>query len=513
MPVWYSPVDETDIHVVYPVTKQFIHKLLTDLNLREVVQDRIYISTGWSGNKTSRYNHSAALWKDNVKVEVSISYPGSPKWDANTVAQFSGHGIYQSHLGIMYPTVFCDDTADISLREMILPMTLNFQIQLQIKDRNRAYRIPGQIIRRYTPGVVFGQTVTYDYPLPNDLLSLLFSLYKLRKFDGERPSFSEYLRKNSRNATQFSAHRTMRADELELVIKKYILNALVTYEYSEDKPQEIKSNELSYGYSVSLNATIQFQYTDNMLLEYPCVVDNTLLPPKMITTTRNDADAIQGSDGDYPLKVFDGWIKAQNTQYFFDHPVVAPFYDDFRLPRNLFANRSYVPVYQAMFLIDEENEYTEIPLGGDLGDGYVLHPILVKMLKKEKNEAFRADVPFNIAVYSGFHFYTEESLSIDENLVLRVKTSNIHKPKRVVISEITDIRNVNSKWWPDILEDWPFYKITDQIKDAIDKGILNEPITKNDIADHFGAEAEYDAYWTLRIIHNTIVARRSVDKA
>ena len=38
MPVWYSPVDETDIHVVYPVTKQFIHKLLTDLNLREVVQ-------------------------------------------------------------------------------------------------------------------------------------------------------------------------------------------------------------------------------------------------------------------------------------------------------------------------------------------------------------------------------------------------------------------------------------------------------------------------------------------
>lgn len=513
MPIWYSPVDETDIHVVYPVTKQFTHKLLTDLNLRDVIQDRIYITTGWSGNKTSRQNHSAAIWKDNIKVEVTISYPGSPKWDANTVAQLSGHGIYQSHLGIMYPTVFCDDTADISLREMILPMTLNFQVQLQLKDRNRAYRVPGQIIRRYTPGVVFAQTVTYDYPLPNDLLSVLFSLYKLRKFDGETPSFGDYLRDNSKNAAQFSAHRTMRANEFELVIKKYLLNALVTYEYSEDRPQEIKANELSYGYSINFSATIQFQYTDNMFLEYPCVLDNTLLPPKMITSTRMNADIIQGSDGSYPIKVFDDWMKAHNEHYFFEHPVVAPFYDDFQMPRNRFANRSYVPVYQAMFLVDEEKEYTEIPLDADLGDGYVLHPKLIAMLKKEGNEAFRDDVLFNIAVYSGSHFYSEESLTIDENLVLRVKTSNIHKPKRIIISEITSIKYLNSKWWPDVLEDWPFYRVTEEIKNSVDKGIIKEPITKNDLADHFGAEAEYESYWTLRVIHHTFVARRSAAKA
>lgn len=171
-------------------------------------------------------------------------------------------------------------------------------------------------------------------------------------------------------------------------------------------------------------------------------------------------------------------------------------------------------MFIAMFLLEElpEEEKTEenknnkyrdkivIDLDNDLGDGYELHPKVKKMLKIQKHESFFRDCIFNISVFVDDHIVGFENLQIDENLKVTIPVSqDIHKERRIVISEISDLRYANDKWYPYIKGDDFF--IVDKETSIHDKIFDND-----DWIDHYGG-TENATYSALRRFKNTIFTR------
>ena len=171
-------------------------------------------------------------------------------------------------------------------------------------------------------------------------------------------------------------------------------------------------------------------------------------------------------------------------------------------------------MYIAMFLLEElpEEEKTEenknnkyrdkiiIDLNGDLGDGYELHPKIKEILKIQKHESFFRDCIFNISVFIDEHIVGFEHLQIDDDLKVTIPVSqDIHKERRIVISEISDLRYLNDKWYP-LIKDDDFF-ITNKETNIHDKIFGND-----NWIDRYGG-TENATYSALRRFKNTIFVR------
>lgn len=511
MPRVYSPVSEIDTHIVLPVATQITHKIVNELHYQYILGDRIYIDTGWTATMNHRINHVFINRQNLLKVTVETLHPSNMTWDFTSFRYPTGHMIQTPHIQDIFPDLLVDKQGRITLKEMILPMCINLNGTMMFKNRDQAYEFQSLMYRRFSPGMVFTEVISYDYPIPNDILAMIYSLYKLRKFDRQPLKFKEWMDICSSKMCNFDINRT--ATSSELVVKKVLINPLVTINHTEDKPVENKRNKAVTQYDCNFTVNIQFQRPDMLTLEYPCVIDNELVPSNMIVTPKED-NPIESLDAPYPLKILEAQMRQTSVKGVEPYCIQCPYYDTWQTPYTPLRARSYKPMFIAMFLLEElpEEEKTEenknnkyrdkivIDLDNDLGDGYELHPKVKKMLKIQKHESFFRDCVFNISVFVDDHIVGFENLQIDENLKVTIPVSqDIHKERRIVISEISDLRYLNDKWYPYIKGDDFF--IVDKETDIHDKIFDND-----DWTDRYGG-TENATYSALRRFKNTIFTR------
>ena len=518
MPRIYSPVSELDTHVVLPVATQITHKIVNDLNYKYILGDRIYIDTGWTTTKNQKINHVMINKQNLLKVAVELSHPANMKWDIMSFRFPTGYMIQSPHIKDIFPDILVDTESRIILKEMILPMNMTLNGTMVFQNRDEAYEFQSLMYRRFSNGMVFTEIISYDYPIPNDVLSMIFSLYKLKEFD-KPTSFRSWMNKCKGRAVDFNVNRTNSSKEL--VIKKMLLNPLITIEYTQDKPNEIKRNRGPMNYECNFTVSLQFQQPDMVTLEYPCVIDNKLTPANMIVTDHESDQPINSLDAPYPLKILEAQMHQENNVKGYEpYLIQCPYYDTWQIPWGPLSGNSYIPFFITMFLL-EENEDKNSPnrfknevivdLNGDLGDGYELHPIIKYILKEQGNESFLRNAIFNISVFSNNTFIEPSKLSIDENLKLTITVDqNIHSERRIVISECSRIINLHSKWFK-YLQDkkigWFFRLGVIMRKIAKKLNIDISDLTYNKTINLFGG-SENDPSWAFRFIKNTIYTRK-----
>lgn len=510
MPLVYSAISEQTDHIYDVIAKQLAHKIIRDLNPLTNMEDKIYIDTGYSAPQSTTDGDNNSILRNNkliVKATPNTN-PTSLKWDNITGQHVTGQYINSRTLHNQFNMLFADKAVGIFVREMTIPTVINLEFELELVSRDQAYEIPAQLFRRYAVGQVFTEALTYDYPIPNDVLTLLFSLYKMRRLTSPK-TFPEYIGICSNNKFTYNVSRADQRN-LELTVPKTMINSICTLEYNEDKPEEVKVNRSANAYQTKFNIVVQFERADMIMMQYPCVIDNQLIPANMIPAPKTTH--IESLDGPFPTRVFNEAAKVYSMAR--PSEIRMPYYDDWLIPNSLAKSRSYKEFLTAIFLVDEENpnKVTEIPLGGDLGDGDQLHPIVKNLLKLQGNESFQTDCIFHIDVFWGDQIIEPATLSLSEDLILRIPCKDINKTHRIVISEITDLKYLNPKWLPYLVNECPYFLLCPTVVDLINKGLLVikdgtlfDP-KKNIIG------GSNDSYWPLRIIRADIIAKHQAER-
>lgn len=515
MPLLNSAISELDTHVVLPVAKQVCHYICSSLNIRKQISNDIIIDTGWTSIKGTRDKHRFRTRGNSLYVGVELGSPKSLHWDYQNFTQAMGHQYPTNDLYSVYPEIFSDEVGHTHLYEVIMPLAMTFNCAIWSISRNEAYELPEKLYHRYTPGVVSTLTLSYDYPLPKDILSMLYSIYKYRRFDEDDGSidlskeamnnFGDYVRKYQKAAFGTATSRTLKNQEI--VIHKHIDNALLTFDFEGSEPTPQKQNNHPDYYEIPFTVKLQFGRPTELILDYSPIVDNQELPANMLPDIRSHDTPIASTLTYYPLELFDAVTKKYMMSRHYE-AIQMPYYDTWRNFVNVAIVRSYVPIYIGLFTIDGDT--TTIDLNDALGEDYELNPIVKEILYLQGIESFRYDCIFNISVYSDEAVLSTSAVPIEfikhtgtqdadaskdaYTLKLNITTTSIHPNRRIVISEITNLKFLNPKW----LDLYNKYK-----------GFLDP--NNNSNIDRYKELDEDGTYKTIRSFRWRIIPRRAPD--
>ena len=468
MPELHIAVDEISTHIYEPIAKQTIIKTVKDLDVAKHVGQKLYIDFGYSTIKNQNVQSLNSMFKgDKLYCNVSInSNPQSLKWDNYTFLNAPSYGITKNDVPV-YDFLFYDSSIPLQIMEHVSPVVFTIEYIFSFVSRSTAYSVAVNIKNRLgDPSIVSTRDLTFDYPLNGLLLNTLHEMHKLQNYPMH---FVNYLYLGSKNRISFNTDKNVK--NYEPVILKDLTQVLTTFEYSEEKPVEKKTNKLVDYYQLRMTQYIQPTLPNMLTIQYPVVVNNALVPQEYIVINKSEPMPSLQQESNIPAFRKD----QERYQHLFPAAIKLPDYDDWIVPSQSPAKvKAYDEIFSSVFLLDEEIDEHGITslsdtqwidvLDSDHFDGYEFHPLVDHFLLLQGRESFGFDVLFNISIYRDNDISFSELTDMDHYGNIYVSTKIKKCVYRIVISELTDFRNLNPKWWDELFK-W----MDDNCKDLTDE--------------------------------------------
>jgi len=474
MPIYTKTIRGTHSSIVLPVVEQLTTRILSGIGAGELFTD----NTFYISDKTFDEEHRVRI--KNYRCNVNIDYSGNPttaKWEDQRSKPIIAYGITNRYKTEDIP-LFYDKRPEISMKEHLTTCTIKLSIELQVMSIDLAHTLMDAILsKHHTASVVEYKDIYYTYPLPTDILLLLYKFYKLRKFTSPVP-FKKYLQAGSNNGMGFDKNR--QGTDTEVVVLKNNSRVLTEITYEQNRPVVELINQIPDHYTIAFDVDIQFMRPTNMVLYYPVVIDNSLIPkaayPKISTDLKDNEVLITDT-------AEQKYIFLQYSSKYYPPLTRFPLFDDWNLPDGNYVNRSdYREFFIGAFTLDSTttdgvttiNESTNIDLINHMPPEYQCHPIIQDALKIQGNSSFYIEGLFNISIFANEDRLDRELLSIDENLVINIKATIPHKRYHIVISELTNLSKLNPIYIPIIFHYADFFQLylIRNIKYLVDSGEL-----------------------------------------
>lgn len=454
MPLLTCATMELTDHVFWPLTQQIAHRILVTLDLDKKIDHNIYLNSDFSSSARTRTHEGNAIVADNaLRVELNINLnPTSQKWDYYTFKHTAAYQVGSNTLNHT-PPIYADDENRVKIVETISPVTLTLNCVLQVQDAETAYQLPQKIFNRFETGaIVHYNDLVFDYPVPKPILSILFIIWEYDRLKGKPTGkdFYTYLYENSRKLWQSKLNRDIK-DEHEVVVPVYNLQALGTLEYSDEKPNAVKDEDVPVYFEIPFTYTIQFAMPTLNIFEYPCIICNQLLPETAIPYERNGIgdrfNTLEGSDVWNYIREVRPELRA------FKHPntyLQVPFYDDWIIPVDFPPNKTNMIPFLIINALLDENETltTTIPFKEWKDNQYIVSPWVYKILELEGEDANERDNLINIQIFRNNRpLIAKKDYTITENITVNFKGRTLADHYRLVMSTFSDLRKVNGKYW------------------------------------------------------------------
>lgn len=539
MPLISQAITEVQTHIYKPVIDQISHRVLRRLGYDKLIGDRIYINTDFTTHShTSTLEGDAVIGPTAFRVDAQIrDNPSSQKWDFYTFHHTAAYGIGQRQLNNTFPT-YLDKKNSIRIVEFRSPVTIEMNCELIVNNADDAYRVPQEIFNAYENGAIITyQDLIYDYPVPKLIVNELIALWKLDRFDGEASgrSFDDYIQMHTDETYAWNVHRTAKGD-YELIVPCFNLKALMSLEYSDDRPQANKENRMSSSYTISFVVAIQFGMPTINTLQYPVVMTNRLVPNILLprdTSCRHNAmpERHQGIADEFYDKLY------HSTYH---RPVVTPYYDEWRVPSTANVCKARKEPFAIMhLLVDEANPDLETTACiEDFKDpAFEIKPVIKEILYQQGEDSVRADAIYTVALFEDDNqMMPVQDYTFDESLTLHFKATDLNRHYRLVLLAPLRIASINPKWW-DLLKKYYKYlnpMLQQIIRQELQKGglfhdpsypdriyvdengfiydaLTGKPIDKNLMNNDYPIRAGgYNGNYTeARVITNSIIARKA----
>lgn len=459
-----QPISELTTHVFLPVIEETVHRILRTLNLTDVIGDNIYIDTGFTSHSiTSDIDKNAIVNTQGLHVEANIQMnPNSQKLDFYTFHHTTAYGIDINTFRNQCP-IYYDRDNQIRIVEMRSPVSVMLNCELTLMSKELAYSTPQKIFNFYENGAVYElNDFAYDYPVPENILTILYGLWKIDRRKGAvaGKKFMEYLQMHTDNGWQKRKHRDKK--EWEIVVPVYDLQTLGIFEYSDDKPNAEQENRLAIGFTIPFVYTLQFALPTLNILHYHPVYNNQILPERMIvhgTAKRfnNIAESRKGID----------------LQRYYERPQIgcsnypgiirSPEYDDWSVPAaSPVLTYNQEPFFISCVTVDENDTLsTDLDYSGDFDSSFKIKSWIKELLYQQGEKSVEPNAILNVQVYrDNRRLIPYEDYTFTEDLHVKFKAVNLDSHYRVVFSECIQLSKIHPQWYPLLRKFYPFLNAT-----------------------------------------------------
>lgn len=497
MPVFNIPVKEFPRHVLQPIVRQQVHKVLNEFGLDKVIKDNIFIKYGYSANaKTKDRYKNINVNSNRLDVEVDVNLnPDNTKWDMVNFKYNPGYGFPLKQL-TTDRAMFADPEAGIYVYLHEVPCVITLNMNFTFLSRTTAFTTASAHYELHGgENTWYKSDIMYDLPINTEILRKLHGLFKLRNFDTNKISFNEYLIVGSLFKLGVRINRTN--TDKEIIFRKSSCQVLYDIELTSDKPQENNENEGTTSFTVSFTHTLQFARPAFYTMMFPITIMNHMVPVQYLPVGQEIRDNIRNIPfvkSQLEKTTYEYW---QNVYRGYTDIFQSPFYDDWRPPQDTtYKDYSHRPFWVIAVTLDTDEHgnilpETKVSLFDKIVDEYILHPIVREIIGIQSCESYEDDCLFNISVFRNDTQYDKSELGwdIDEmNIVL--KSTDRSKRFHIVLSEMMDLNYLNSKW----------YFLLERYKDFIKNR------NDNDIDDILGGN--HGGYISARVLYADIISAR-----
>lgn len=471
-----QPVSELTTHIFLPVIEQTAHRILTALALTDVIGDQIFIDTGFTAHSaTSDINRNATFGPQSFRIDANIQMnPTSQKFDFYTFHHTTAYGISRNTMRDMYP-IYWDPDNLIKIVEMRSPVSIVLNCELTVVSKELAFQTPQQIFNAYENGAVYElNDFAYDYPVPENILSVLYGLWKIDRRKGKpaQVNFLDYLKRNTNGKWQRHKHRDK--DQYEIVVPSFDLQTLGTLEYSDDKPQGINEGKLPTGFTIPFQYTIQFAIPTINILHYHPVYNNQVLPMRLVPKgTHRRFNNMEESRRGIDLQRYNE--RPRLGQQIYAQAMHVPEYDDWVVPSS-----SPMPSYsQEPFLIvcatvdENEDLSTDLNFEEDFDPEFKIKDYVKEILYQQGERSVEPDALLSVQVYRDNKMLTPyDDTTFTEDLHVKFKARNLTSHYRVVFTECVELSKLNPDWYYLVKKFFPL--LNNALKEQIRQNIQNK---------------------------------------
>lgn len=406
-------VSESMIHIIEPIADQSLRFVIGRLGLSGLMEEIQIVSDFRDVSKATDDNKNAKLIDYRVRAKLNPSVnPTNNKWDGykTTIDLGNGNAIVRQEdvtrkkrpwtgndfTGRDY-SIFHDEDLFVDITEWNVGSTLSMEVKMDFHDLTPAQDALSAIFATFTNGDMVGYVpVQYDYPIPEDIQLVLKKIYWMSDMEKSNEAYAEWLNKKSIGFLSWNTNRN-NINVRELVGLKNNTQALFLIECSQDQP-EVGNNR----FTVNFNLTVQYSRTNRLIMDYPIIINNQLLPFDYVPCTKEERQMNRGPFMWQNSAVNLYW----HQQYKRDNPIPAmyPWWDKWELPyHSIIAKKGFRPIFIAAITLDDVDD----PEGATILDlkeglpGYTLRDDLLQMLSKLKGRALHfAGTYINVAVFA-----------------------------------------------------------------------------------------------------------------
>lgn len=512
MPIFPSVIPEVTNHLIDPIIKQSILRLINQMGYADVFKDNIDIRADWmKDSSTTDSQHNTRINPDRFIAEVMVQMnPSSTKWNTMGFRHTLAYGINNNEIYNQYP-VFVDEDSGVTLLERGSPCSIVLTCRMVFQDKGHGFQTAAMLFQRWmTDSIMEHNDFFFDYPIPGDLLKALEILYGLKQV--KEPTFFDYLRIGSnrqigqvvpkelekpieRVDSRGNLVTETRQGRSELVIRRTRIGCLHTLEYGDESPQANLQGKRPSQFEIPFVYTIQFEMPNHLLLTYPIIIDQQLVPSCLIPIDKEKPDPdIDGEMANVAQNAYYQMYRNQRARCY-----TVPFYDDWFPPvEGVPYQNTQCAFYQAALLVNPADDLTTVDLKGDMGAGARLNPIVLEILRIQGKESFAIDSIFNIAAYRNNTWIDSSSMSFVgpvEDLVVGFPAKRLGTIYHLAISQPADFWKINKKWW------WLIARYKDFLGYTKIVDTLKIPTDNTD-------RGEYGTYTPFRILYTDILACR-----
>lgn len=405
MPTLMLELPETYESISRPIAYSVLDELLAYMNFK--ARPAIVFLGGQSqpsqpgstiGAADRKYNMFNAEAK--VVLEITEEYP---EVLALQQAQQRPNEIVEFH----------DEALGVYLKPMYQPVWARMSFKIRTEDEPSAIQIQQMWKKKVTSGKQdFLHNVTYHYPIPEEMMYILFQIHKRREsLAGYDETFGHWLKKH------FSEKMTVVTDNAgknqTFAIRENQVGVVGFYSFN-DSPPKFEKDAPGGSWSTTVDYTYQYDRVEGMVMKYPLMVHNQLLPSNCYSTEKPfELDDIIKRPN-LSRKLFDqGSPGVRTPKAWSGEPGLAiPYFDDWVSEHKFPYTQT---LFRSMIAVDLTNKGNVLNLN-DLGE-WKLDTLLAAYLKDVGNGVFHSrQSAIRIALYDGQYLWDVNRLSMDSQL-------------------------------------------------------------------------------------------------
>jgi hypothetical protein len=424
-----AQIPEMINHVFEPIANQVTRTILKQIGADELFERTISITSDHGAPAQFEDKNNNPILQAMNRVDCVFK----PNLDITTNKWEVPHDrlTQKVEYGRNAPILF-DPDSGVVIHEIMSQTTVNFDITITVTNKTLAFSILEKcflMLDDDNPISLF--ELVYDYPLPMDMLCVLYDVFKLKGIPPEL--FVRAIQQYSANIIGVSQNTT--SGKREIVVHKFVKETLAQIGIGIEEPTPVKVGQRTMVYQIPINVALQFNRPQLTIIQYPIIVNNQLIPERIIV-------ADPAAESIYTPS-YSPYLNEAKYQYMLEGQIDTircikmPWYDPwrpcFKTPMVLFG-------YQPILVVAVTLEVDEhgVPTGetnidlADLGDITLVDDV-IDSITLSGGKCLYFTEKYNVAVYVN-EFQAEQEMLTLAGTVLTLPHTELNKVYRLIIS-------------------------------------------------------------------------------